>query len=100
VQEEEHNACLFATRLMRALGGLSAELPAGKGASMKTIVAALTLTALAIHGLVLAQEVTSFNAEEHEYVFRGVATGDTPMPEGYEHYDPNDFTIPTLREVC
>lgn len=42
---------------------------------------------------------TTRNAEEDEYIFRGVATGDSPLPEGYEHYEPNDFTIPTLREV-
>jgi glycerophosphoryl diester phosphodiesterase len=42
---------------------------------------------------------TTRNAEEHESVFRGVATGDRELPEEYEHYEPNDFTIPTLREV-
>jgi glycerophosphoryl diester phosphodiesterase len=39
---------------------------------------------------------TTHSAEESEYIFRGVATGAVPPPAGFE---PNDFTIPTLREV-
>ncbi|MGH3443063.1 MAG: glycerophosphodiester phosphodiesterase [Nitriliruptorales bacterium] len=33
---------------------------------------------------------------ESDYVYRGIATGETPPPKGFE---PSDFTIPTLREV-
>lgn len=39
---------------------------------------------------------TTHSAEESEYIFRGVATGAVAPPAGFE---PNDFTIPTLREV-
>lgn len=39
---------------------------------------------------------TSHSRAPEEYVFRGIATGDQPAPEGFE---PNDFTIPTLEEV-
>lgn len=39
---------------------------------------------------------TTHSAAEPEYLFRGVATGAVPPPPGYA---PNDFTIPTLREV-
>jgi glycerophosphoryl diester phosphodiesterase len=35
-------------------------------------------------------------AEENTYVFRGIATGQRPSPEGYRA---GDFRIPTLREV-
>jgi glycerophosphoryl diester phosphodiesterase/putative cell wall-binding protein len=31
-----------------------------------------------------------------QYIYRGVATGDVPAPEGFT---PNDFTVPTLVEV-
>jgi glycerophosphoryl diester phosphodiesterase len=41
-------------------------------------------------------EGTTHEAEESEYVFRGIATGDRPAPR---RYSANDFTIPTLREV-
>jgi glycerophosphoryl diester phosphodiesterase len=34
-----------------------------------------------------------------QYTLRGLATGDAPMPEELEGFEPNDFTIPTLREV-
>lgn len=40
--------------------------------------------------------VTRQDAPDEDYVFRGVATGEKPLPEGFEA---NDFTIPTLREV-
>ncbi len=39
---------------------------------------------------------TSHSRASEEYVFRGVASGERPPPEGFE---PNDFTIPTLDEV-
>jgi glycerophosphoryl diester phosphodiesterase len=39
---------------------------------------------------------TTHAATESEYIFRGVATGAVPPPDGFT---PNDFTIPTLREV-
>jgi len=39
---------------------------------------------------------TTHSRPAEEYVFRGVATGETPPPEGFE---PNDFTIPTLEEI-
>lgn len=35
-------------------------------------------------------------APAEEYIYRGIATGDKPPPAGYT---PNDFRIPTLREV-
>jgi glycerophosphoryl diester phosphodiesterase len=35
-------------------------------------------------------------APAEEYIYRGIATGDKPAPEGY---DANDFRIPTLQEV-
>lgn len=41
-------------------------------------------------------EGTTHSAAPEEYVFRGVATGAVSPPEGFS---PNDFTIPTLREV-
>lgn len=36
------------------------------------------------------------NAEDSDYLFRGVATGQVPPPVGYSA---NDFTIPTLEEI-
>ena len=39
---------------------------------------------------------TTHSAASDEYIFRGVATGAVPPPDGFT---PNDFTIPTLREV-
>jgi glycerophosphoryl diester phosphodiesterase len=39
---------------------------------------------------------TSHSRSPDEYVFRGIATGERPPPEGFE---PNDFRIPTLDEV-
>lgn len=39
---------------------------------------------------------TPRDAAADDYVYRGVATGEVEPPEGFE---PNDFTIPTLREV-
>ena len=39
---------------------------------------------------------TTHSRPAEEYVFRGIATGDQPPPEGFEA---NDFTIPTLDEV-
>jgi glycerophosphoryl diester phosphodiesterase len=39
---------------------------------------------------------TTHSAPASDYLFRGVATGQRPPPDGYA---PNDFTIPTLREV-
>ena len=39
---------------------------------------------------------TTHSRPAEEYVFRGIATGDQPPPEGFE---PNDFKIPTLDEV-
>ena len=39
---------------------------------------------------------TTHSRPAEEYVFRGIATGDKPPPEGFEA---NDFTIPTLDEV-
>jgi glycerophosphoryl diester phosphodiesterase len=39
---------------------------------------------------------TPHDAEEHEYALRGIATGERPAPEGFT---PEDFRIPTLREV-
>ena len=39
---------------------------------------------------------TTHSADPGQYVFRGVATGVRPPPDGFT---PNDFTIPTLREV-
>jgi glycerophosphoryl diester phosphodiesterase len=39
---------------------------------------------------------TEHDRAAEEYVFRGIATGERPPPEGFE---PNDFTIPTLDEV-
>lgn len=36
------------------------------------------------------------DGEESDYLFRGVATGETPPPKGYVA---NDFTIPTLEEI-
>lgn len=39
---------------------------------------------------------TTHSAAPDEYVFRGVATGALPPPDGFT---PNDFKIPTLREV-
>jgi glycerophosphoryl diester phosphodiesterase len=39
---------------------------------------------------------TSHDSATGDYIFRGVATGERPPPEGFE---PNDFTIPTLDEV-
>ena len=39
---------------------------------------------------------TSHSRAPEEYLFRGVASGERPPPEGFE---PNDFTIPTLDEV-
>jgi glycerophosphoryl diester phosphodiesterase len=39
---------------------------------------------------------TPHDADAHEYVHRGVATGDRPAPDGFTAAD---FRIPTLREV-
>ncbi|MGH2837506.1 MAG: glycerophosphodiester phosphodiesterase [Thermoleophilaceae bacterium] len=39
---------------------------------------------------------TSDSRAPAEYVFRGIATGERPAPEGFE---PGDFTIPTLDEI-
>lgn len=39
---------------------------------------------------------TTHSAPEEDYVFRGVATGARPAPEGFE---PNDFTVATLEEI-
>ena len=33
------------------------------------------------------------------YAYRGYATGDRPLPEDLAEFEPNDFRIPTLREV-
>jgi glycerophosphoryl diester phosphodiesterase len=41
-------------------------------------------------------EGTTEGRAAEDYVFRGIATGEAPPPEGFE---PNDFTIPTLDEV-
>lgn len=41
-------------------------------------------------------EGTPHDRDESEYVFRGIATGDKPPPEGYS---PEDFRIPTLEEA-
>lgn len=37
--------------------------------------------------------------DEDEYVYRGYATGDRDIPEELGDFEPNDFRIPTLREV-
>lgn len=39
---------------------------------------------------------TEHGRPAEDYVFRGIATGERPAPEGYEA---NDFTIPTLDEI-
>lgn len=39
------------------------------------------------------------NGDGKEYVFRGFATGARPIPEELRDFEPNDFTVPTLREV-
>ena len=36
---------------------------------------------------------------ESDYVYRGYATGDRAIPDELGDFEPNDFTIPTLREV-
>ncbi|MGH2725042.1 MAG: glycerophosphodiester phosphodiesterase [Actinomycetota bacterium] len=33
------------------------------------------------------------------YVYRGLATGDRPFPDRLRMFSPNDFAVPTLREV-
>ena len=39
---------------------------------------------------------TTHSRPAPEYIFRGIATGHAPAPDGFE---PNDFKIPTLEEV-
>lgn len=41
-------------------------------------------------------EGADHDAPKEDYVYRGIATGDVPPPAGYA---PDDFTVPTLREV-
>lgn len=36
---------------------------------------------------------------EDDYVYRGYATGDREIPDELSDFEPNDFTVPTLREV-
>lgn len=42
---------------------------------------------------------TCHNKPDSAYVYRGLATGERPIPPELAAYQPNDFRIPTLREV-
>ena len=42
---------------------------------------------------------TCHGRPDEEYVYRGLATGDRPIPLELRWYSPNDFRIPALREV-
>ena len=42
---------------------------------------------------------TCHGKDESAYAYRGLATGAVPIPEELSGFEPNDFTIPTLREV-
>jgi glycerophosphoryl diester phosphodiesterase len=43
---------------------------------------------------------TCHGRPQEDYVYRGIATGDRPIPSGLARkFRPNDFRIPTLREV-
>lgn len=42
---------------------------------------------------------TCLDEAEGDYAYRGYATGDRPIPKRLKPYEPNDFKIPTLREV-
>lgn len=42
---------------------------------------------------------TCHDRPEEDYTLRGLATGDRPIPDELDGFEPNDFTIPTLREV-
>jgi glycerophosphoryl diester phosphodiesterase len=42
---------------------------------------------------------TCHDEPDSSYVYRGYATGNRPMPKKLKRFEPNDFRIPTLREV-
>jgi glycerophosphoryl diester phosphodiesterase len=42
---------------------------------------------------------TCHGQRDVRYRYRGMATGDRPFPQQVAAFEPNDFTIPTLREV-
>jgi glycerophosphoryl diester phosphodiesterase len=42
---------------------------------------------------------TCHGKDDSAYALRGFATGAVPIPEELSGFEPNDFTIPTLREV-
>lgn len=42
---------------------------------------------------------TCHGEKDARYRYRGLATGDRPFPQQLAAFEPNDFTIPTLREV-
>jgi glycerophosphoryl diester phosphodiesterase len=42
---------------------------------------------------------TCHDEDDSAYEYRGFATGEVAIPENFSEFEPNDFTIPTLREV-
>ncbi|MGH2807109.1 MAG: glycerophosphodiester phosphodiesterase [Actinomycetota bacterium] len=42
---------------------------------------------------------TCHDAPDEAYAYRGFATSERPIPDELAAFEPNDFTIPTLREV-